>query len=107
MATPRASRRGLGDDAVGPAAAVDFPDQRAADDPAATSDQHTASLPVVLVFGRRHILELCAALLYSTGLSPWRGRAFLSRQSRRRGMRRGPRLSPGGRRAAGPEDVAA
>src|SRR5260370_39724376 len=100
MATPRASRRGLGDDAVGPAAAVDFPDQRAADEPAPTGDQHAASLPVVLVFGRRHILELCAALLYSTGLSPWRGRAFLSRQSRLMGMRLGPKLSPARRHEA-------
>src|SRR5260370_29146174 len=100
IATPLGFRRGVRDDGVGAAAAVEFPDQRAADEPAPTGDQHAASLPVVLVFGRRHILELCAALLYSTGLSPWRGRAFLSRQSRLMGIRRGPKLSPGGRREA-------
>src|SRR5580700_6462785 len=84
VAAPLGFRRGLRDDDVGTAAAVEFPDKRAADESGATGNQHTASLPCVLFFGSRHILEVCAALLYSTGLSGRRRRVLDRAASRGR-----------------------
>src|SRR5689334_6812389 len=57
-------------DDIGTAAAVEFPDERAPDKAGASGHEDAAAGPGVCFFATRHIVELCAALLYSTELSP-------------------------------------
>src|ERR1700688_1509128 len=68
IAPPFGFQRGIRDHDVRAAAAIEFPDQRAANETAASGHQHAASRPSVFSFATRHILELSEALLYSTGL---------------------------------------
>jgi hypothetical protein len=59
--------RGICDHDIRAAAAIQFPNQRAADKSAASGNQHPESLPSVFLFAD-HYIELSAALLYSSGL---------------------------------------
>src|SRR6266705_1256433 len=55
---------------IGAAARIEFPNQRAADESAASGNQHSPARPSVFSFATCHIVAFRAALLYSTGLFP-------------------------------------